>query len=120
MKLEPLNRHLVVGQCKDPRSLKKGHLVLQPGVPQGVNFGAVVAVDETNPPKDINVGNIVYYRSGQGVPVLVDEGEGLLLIHESQIVAIVREKAKRVENVVGTPAGNILVPKRPDGRDIIH
>jgi co-chaperonin GroES (HSP10) len=123
MKLNPVNRNILMRNCKDPRSLKRGSLDVLP-TPEGAHrpFGLVVAVDPalaSNPaaPKE---GDVVYFRDGQQTPVHVDQGEVMLLVHESQILAVCPDANVEAEPyVVGAPASNIVIPTRAGGKSIV-
>lgn len=115
MKLIPVNGHVVISRCKDPR--QQGAIVMEGN---SMVFGVVEAVaDGVNM---IEVDDIAYYPPGPFIkPIITDNNQGKMLLHHSMIIAVVRDvKAEPLDTIVNPPVPEILVAGRislpPDTR----
>lgn len=66
-----------------------GKLVVPESVAKNVSRGRVVAVDEGK----LRVDDEVFFDARQAVPMTI-EGQELLVVHESQIIAVINTKKK--------------------------
>lgn len=101
MNLLPLNRHIIVSQCEDPRTEGRIHSVR--GQDASVMFGVVEAMDESDPPTPYpcKVGEIVYFPAGAAKRVIVDGGIAKAIIHVAQLFGVCRDAvAKSTESEV--------------------
>ncbi len=72
-------------------SVSVGKLVVPETVAKNISRGKIVSVDEGK----LRVGDLVFFDTRQALPLTVD-GKELLIVHESQILVLVKKKPKKL------------------------
>lgn len=87
--IQMLQQRVLLTQLPD-EPVSVGKLVVPESVAKNLNRGKIAAVDEGK----LRVGDEVWFDNRQALPLSV-EGIEYLIVHESQILAVVKKKTKR-------------------------
>lgn len=114
MQFEPLNRHILIAPCEDPRAHGPIHVEGN----TGVGFGIVEEMDRlsTAPFKE---GDVVYFEPAAAKPLILDNEQFRLLVQEAHLLGIARcVVGKPIDATAKLPAkdGGLVVPEHVNGR----